>query len=135
MAMIPSSGPNSNAGKRFCCKPHPICAATIRHCYGDATARFQHVKPSPEARFHVVHMLLGHVPGVNLIGAIRFETREGGNVLVTIGSHLAIAVDIAVTFLVENPAAEVKFHFAKIRSEEHTSELQSPVHLVCRLLL
>jgi len=60
-------------------------------------------------------MLLGHVPGVNLIGAIRFETREGGNVLVTIGSHLAIAVEIAVTFLVENPAAEVKFHFAKIK--------------------
>src|SRR6266487_5748203 len=24
--------------------------------------------------------------------------------------------------------------FAKVRSEEHTSELQSPVHLVCRLL-
>src|SRR5438876_5301223 len=24
---------------------------------------------------------------------------------------------------------------AKVRSEEHTSELQSPVHLVCRLLL
>ncbi len=60
-------------------------------------------------------MLLGHVPGVNLIGAIRFETREGGNVLVTIGSHLAIAVDIAVTFLVENPATEVKVHIARIR--------------------
>src|SRR5438876_3804527 len=26
-------------------------------------------------------------------------------------------------------------HFSKERSEEHTSELQSPVHLVCRLLL
>src|SRR5690348_18178813 len=25
--------------------------------------------------------------------------------------------------------------FALVRSEEHTSELQSPVHLVCRLLL
>src|SRR4051794_41231879 len=25
--------------------------------------------------------------------------------------------------------------FVSIRSEEHTSELQSPVHLVCRLLL
>jgi hypothetical protein len=59
--------------------------------------------------------MLGHVPGVNLIGAIRFETRQGRNVLVTIGSDLAIAVDIHVTFLVENPAAEVKFHFAKIK--------------------
>src|SRR5690348_17516529 len=26
-------------------------------------------------------------------------------------------------------------HFRRRRSEEHTSELQSPVHLVCRLLL
>src|SRR5258708_13327962 len=26
-------------------------------------------------------------------------------------------------------------HYARIRSEEHTSELQSPDHLVCRLLL
>src|SRR5690348_17779131 len=26
-------------------------------------------------------------------------------------------------------------HTASLRSEEHTSELQSPVHLVCRLLL
>src|SRR5690348_17992774 len=29
----------------------------------------------------------------------------------------------------------VGFSLAEIRSEEHTSELQSPVHLVCRLLL
>src|SRR5690348_17523881 len=27
------------------------------------------------------------------------------------------------------------FAFVTVRSEEHTSELQSPVHLVCRLLL
>src|SRR5690348_18069904 len=26
-------------------------------------------------------------------------------------------------------------HLLEVRSEEHTSELQSPVHLVCRLLL
>src|SRR5947208_8209668 len=30
---------------------------------------------------------------------------------------------------------ELIAHFAKVRSEEHTSELQSPDHLVCRLLL
>src|SRR5690348_17692822 len=30
---------------------------------------------------------------------------------------------------------EVARHFRQLRSEEHTSELQSPVHLVCRLLL
>src|SRR5690348_18224723 len=33
----------------------------------------------------------------------------------------------------EETAPQDSFHL--IRSEEHTSELQSPVHLVCRLLL
>src|SRR5438876_4378139 len=32
-------------------------------------------------------------------------------------------------------ALEHRLHAAIARSEEHTSELQSPVHLVCRLLL
>src|SRR5438876_6850717 len=31
--------------------------------------------------------------------------------------------------------AALKASSAEMRSEEHTSELQSPVHLVCRLLL
>src|SRR5258708_32101662 len=31
--------------------------------------------------------------------------------------------------------SKVRVHFVKPRSEEHTSELQSPDHLVCRLLL
>src|SRR5687768_17938746 len=36
----------------------------------------------------------------------------------------------------ENEAlAEISAHAAKNRSEEHTSELQSRLHLVCRLLL
>src|SRR5690348_13809875 len=34
------------------------------------------------------------------------------------------------------PRVDVRFRLgALLRSEEHTSELQSPVHLVCRLLL
>jgi len=53
--------------------------------------------------------MLSHVFDVNLIGAVGFEARQSGNVFVTIGSHLAIAVDIDITFLVENPATEVKF--------------------------
>src|SRR5687768_18007922 len=31
--------------------------------------------------------------------------------------------------------ADGRYHFAGVRSEEHTSELQSRLHLVCRLLL
>src|SRR5690348_18166311 len=30
---------------------------------------------------------------------------------------------------------KVRYYGEPVRSEEHTSELQSPVHLVCRLLL
>src|SRR3989442_11009960 len=40
--------------------------------------------------------------------------------------------------LLEGPRAELSpgdFHLSSARSEEHTSELQSRPHLVCRLLL
>src|SRR2546422_2739296 len=44
-----------------------------------------------------------------------------------------------LTVRVPNPAAPVKQRLKtpahKVRSEEHTSELQSRLHLVCRLLL
>src|SRR5690348_18041433 len=43
------------------------------------------------------------------------------------GSDLTIALEMA--------GAVVLSSALLIRSEEHTSELQSPVHLVCRLLL
>src|SRR5437763_16626289 len=32
-------------------------------------------------------------------------------------------------------AGDIKGEFVRLRSEEHTSELQSPMYLVCRLLL
>src|SRR5258708_31209845 len=41
---------------------------------------------------------------------------------------------VAVGRLVSSPKQAVSF-LGKHRSEEHTSELQSPDHLVCRLLL
>src|SRR4051794_41612702 len=43
-----------------------------------------------------------------------------------------IALSLRKTALTPEQFAEVS---AVLRSEEHTSELQSPVHLVCRLLL
>src|SRR5438876_9268043 len=39
------------------------------------------------------------------------------------------------TFLDVGPQIISRFFSTITRSEEHTSELQSPVHLVCRLLL
>src|SRR5690348_17800410 len=43
----------------------------------------------------------------------------------------AVAVSLAAIIFVMNS----KYWLLLARSEEHTSELQSPVHLVCRLLL
>src|SRR5438876_2564605 len=37
--------------------------------------------------------------------------------------------------LAETQLLAKRFRVTGVRSEEHTSELQSPVHLVCRLLL
>src|SRR5215813_14063880 len=56
---------------------------------------------------------------------------HGGPALVTLGEqqHIAIAADPGVGALCPN------WFGAQRRSEEHTSELQSRPHLVCRLLL
>src|SRR5690625_5474481 len=43
-------------------------------------------------------------------------------------------IDVLIAFSASGATAEV-CHFASMRSEEHTSELQSRGHLVCRLLL
>src|SRR5207244_11216772 len=42
-------------------------------------------------------------------------------------TNSALAIDAAT--------GKIKWHHQYTRSEEHTSELQSPDHLVCRLLL
>src|SRR5437763_8300489 len=59
--------------------------------------------------------------------------------IVTMGSkeglaHLALAM-VAPGDVVLTPTPSYPIHPYSIRSEEHTSELQSPMYLVCRLLL
>src|SRR2546429_9413326 len=51
-----------------------------------------------------------------------------------IGLHIFVSVIQAYVFTVL-PAVYLGLATAEERSEEHTSELQSPLHLVCRLLL
>src|SRR5690348_18206437 len=46
-----------------------------------------------------------------------------------------ITGDFAGVRVVVDPSSAPLLEGAVLRSEEHTSELQSPVHLVCRLLL
>src|SRR2546429_5058254 len=56
----------------------------------------------------------------------------GGDQLGMARLHAAVAADVEVPALVGGDHAHV---LALGRSEEHTSELQSRLHLVCRLLL
>ena len=65
----------------------------------------------------------------NSTGAVRFYFILAGIVCKGINSLLKITV---VDALVENNSFRSNIG---VRSEEHTSELQSPDHLVCRLLL
>src|SRR5438876_2249597 len=50
-------------------------------------------------------------------------------------SKIKVISATPVTPYVSNPSAVGPTESPALRSEEHTSELQSPVHLVCRLLL
>src|SRR2546422_3663727 len=50
-------------------------------------------------------------------------------------AEIARVVDILLRQSKNNPALIGKAGVGKTRSEEHTSELQSRLHLVCRLLL
>src|SRR5439155_22067377 len=79
-------------------------------------------------------------------GAVGLRTMSFGFVLYALGFVLTQAfngagdtwtptwINLACFWLWEIPLAYVQ-HEAKTRSEEHTSELQSRGHLVCRLLL
>src|SRR5256885_6675968 len=62
--------------------------------------------------------------------------------LVEAAAHLLATLDQPETLTLRQVAREVGVapasiysHFPDLRSEEHTSELQSPCNLVCRLLL
>src|SRR5258708_25860500 len=58
-------------------------------------------------------------------------------VAVAVGLQIRRGVDrvVEVGAVVADVRNAVAIHVVRIRSEEHTSELQSPDHLVCRLLL
>src|SRR5690348_6471825 len=73
---------------------------------------------------------IGKRPGQQNVGIITNAAGGIGDVIINaFKSHLPANVKVVATaFDAGDPSKTV-------RSEEHTSELQSPVHLVCRLLL
>src|SRR5690554_7080004 len=91
--------------------------------------------------------LIGSISNINLEalkklkneGVISFWKHVNGNFFVALLIGIAISIlSLArvVTYLLDEfPVLLWAFFFGLIRSEEHTSELQSRPHLVCRLLL
>src|SRR5207244_10432077 len=67
-------------------------------------------------------------PGSPFLGAALWVNRQAG-------STITIAQPIASNPKLRIKGARNRPLEARTRSEEHTSELQSPDHLVCRLLL
>src|SRR5690348_17769956 len=62
---------------------------------------------------------------------INWRLRVGyGRLFASLADRLPVALDAAVS-RIDHGGRAIRLE----RSEEHTSELQSPVHLVCRLLL
>src|SRR5690348_17700472 len=74
----------------------------------------------------LVLVLLGNGSVANVLLS-RTKGQNSGWIVIVTGFFAAVMAGVAVAQACGSPGAH--------RSEEHTSELQSPVHLVCRLLL
>src|SRR2546422_7385949 len=68
-------------------------------------------------------------------GAHNGERRAGGNPQIDAGKDRARTAAVGLSCAVRTRAGESRGIGERERSEEHTSELQSRLHLVCRLLL
>src|SRR5258708_19637481 len=71
--------------------------------------------------------------GILRYAYMRLGVSSGAALLLLLGSLIGSYINIPVVQLPEQHILSGRH--AEFRSEEHTSELQSPDHLVCRLLL
>src|SRR5256885_2670518 len=73
-------------------------------------------------------------PSKRMSSTVRFSSLKYPNASARYGVRCTTFGGVTGTAMVTFFAAQVAFA-AALRSEEHTSELQSPCNLVCRLLL
>src|SRR5437763_15563688 len=94
----------------------------------DVVRPFSRVIPTPVSSSHLAHLL--HA-------LFFFSTATATPSIYTLSLHDALPILRAR----QRNRAEIPEHrrerhaYERVRSEEHTSELQSPMYLVCRLLL
>src|SRR5258708_39739448 len=67
-----------------------------------------------------------------IVGVILAAHLDSASAMILFG---AMQILTALRYRIPMPVQPLKAVAALVRSEEHTSELQSPDHLVCRLLL
>src|SRR5258708_19700084 len=82
--------------------------------------------------FHFLFFLLFRAP---LSSLFFFFNDTATTEIYTLSLHDALPIYRAIICFRKTVGLHGKRHCSVIRSEEHTSELQSPDHLVCRLLL
>src|ERR1022692_2285311 len=92
----------------------------------------------PSAREH--HIRPFEVPGVDLFIGDELDPTDQPDAALILGGDGTLHRQLGVLALKQIPTLIVPLGSANdfahsIRSEEHTSELQSPCNLVCRLLL
>src|SRR2546422_5197432 len=74
--------------------------------------------------------------GLLAVTAFGSDAANGGVALLAIAMFLLVfSVLVFVSRLARRGPSSFSFYSRRSRSEEHTSELQSRLHLVCRLLL
>src|SRR5688500_14934265 len=71
--------------------------------------------------------------GTLQLGIDRFDLAQPRATAALRGRRMAMVFQDPFSSL--NPVFSIRAHLNEVRSEEHTSELQSPCNLVCRLLL
>src|SRR5690348_17768085 len=77
-------------------------------------------------------------PYTTLFRSCKLSAKIGGKPVLLPGRHWINLAGLLIVFWLAGifvGAPSVSSGMWPLRSEEHTSELQSPVHLVCRLLL
>src|SRR4051794_17343070 len=85
----------------------------------------------------IIGPLIGLIVVLAIFGAWRptkFLTVGNFTNVLTNNYHYLVAA-VGMTFVIVTAGIDLSVGSTMARSEEHTSELQSPVHLVCRLLL
>src|SRR5690348_12140599 len=120
-----------------------VCAVMAVALAGPAAAAGSswNIDPNNSAvQFQVRHLGISNVQGsfTKISGSVTLDDADISKSTVNAAIETA-SIDTRVTMRDNDLKSEKFFDVAKFptmtRSEEHTSELQSPVHLVCRLLL